>query len=182
MQKSVINEITETSEWISEWWKTYWKNGEHIGVTLGTRLGTWQLYTAVQRLDESFQALNPFPSHQTPRTNCNTGTHIAKLTPEEREKYRKKGCCYFCKEPGHMTATCPKKTQANIVTQNPTILSDLCTQIATLYPDPPPPTLPLPLSAPRVSGKDVFLYIKNVVAGMNANQKDMLAEMLDNAK
>lgn len=42
---------------------------------------------------------------------------IAKLTPELREKLRKEGKCFFCRESGHMVKNCPKK--ADLMTEKP---------------------------------------------------------------
>ena len=32
-----------------------------------------------------------------------------KLTPEERDRLRKMGSCFYCRQPGHMAGQCPKK-------------------------------------------------------------------------
>jgi hypothetical protein len=33
-----------------------------------------------------------------------------RLTDQQREELRRKGCCFYCREPGHVAAQCPKKT------------------------------------------------------------------------
>src|SRR5713101_5402496 len=37
------------------------------------------------------------------------GVHLHKLTPDERKKMIKEGCCFTCREKGHLSSQCPKK-------------------------------------------------------------------------
>jgi hypothetical protein len=41
-----------------------------------------------------------------------------KLTDTDREKYRKEGRCFRCREKGHMARNCPKNNKAVIKTTN----------------------------------------------------------------
>ena len=36
---------------------------------------------------------------------------LPKLTPEEQEKYAKKGLCFHCRKSGHMVSACPGTIQ-----------------------------------------------------------------------
>jgi hypothetical protein len=38
---------------------------------------------------------------------------INSLTKEERDKYMKKGLCFYCKGTGHVSCNCPKKKGKN---------------------------------------------------------------------
>jgi Zinc knuckle len=47
---------------------------------------------------------------KTTATEPRTGKPPRKLTEEQREKLRKEGLCFYCKEKGHLAFDCPKKT------------------------------------------------------------------------
>jgi hypothetical protein len=53
-----------------------------------------------------------------------------KLTDADREKYRKEGRCFRCREKGHMSRNCPKNDKAVIKT--------------TVVPTPTTPITPIP--------------------------------------
>ena len=66
------------------------------------------------------------------------------MTAQEREDIMRKGLCFFCKKPGHISKFCPDKGQGR---------------------SPPPPT-----QAPRKwKGKELHTHIKALVAQMEAD-------------
>src|SRR3954469_23916777 len=40
--------------------------------------------------------------------------HFKKLTDEEREKLRRAGACFACRQPGHMSSQCPRRTNQTL--------------------------------------------------------------------
>ncbi|KAJ5934923.1 hypothetical protein N7466_004470 [Penicillium verhagenii] len=77
----------------------------------------YDLSTTHEKLKSSFRSNNPTKDSNNKGSTAvaktaNSDSTQVKLSPEEREKLRKSGSCYSCKQPGHMASTCPlKKTQ-----------------------------------------------------------------------
>src|SRR5229473_233925 len=41
--------------------------------------------------------------------NKSNGVHLCKLTPDKQKKMIEEGCCFACREKGHLLSQCPKK-------------------------------------------------------------------------
>jgi hypothetical protein len=59
---------------------------------------------------------NNIPKNNTPVPMDVNATTIPfqKLTDTDREKYRKEGRCFRCREKGHMARNCPKNDKASV--------------------------------------------------------------------
>src|SRR5882724_4470302 len=85
---------------------------------------TWDLQTHIDTLREwetshqSYQGFTPFQSRQSlsqgipmdvdkKKSTTVRTQNLPKLTPQLREELRKKGACFRCRKPGHMSCECP---------------------------------------------------------------------------
>jgi hypothetical protein len=77
---------------------------------------------------------NNTPKNNTPVPMDVDATTIPfqKLTDADREKYRKEGRCFWCREKGHMARNCPKNNKAVVKTVD--------------VPTPTTPTTPTPMA------------------------------------
>src|SRR5713101_9812002 len=73
------------------------------------------------------------------------GVHLHKLTPDERKKMIEEGCCFTCREKGHLSSQCPKKEHRRTgkgITKGKmrTVKED--DKMSSRSSSPPPPPLP----------------------------------------
>ena len=108
--------------------------------------------------------------------NNNNTPHVAKLTPEERERCIKEGRCFRCREKGHNSANCPgpTNTSRNIRAADTT---------PETTPDPKPEKetsedKPPKEEASPMGPTELATHIRRLMAGMNQESKDQFfAEM-----
>ena len=72
------------------------------------------------------------------------------MTTQEREEIMKRGFCFGCKEPGHISRNCPKKNQGRT-------------------PPPPPPQK-------KWKGKELHAHIKAIIAQMEDDDANTFFE------
>ena len=72
------------------------------------------------------------------------------MTTQERENIMRKGLCFGCKEPGHISRNCPKKNQGRT----------------------PPPPLP----QKKWKGKELHAHIKALIAQMEDDDANTFFE------
>ncbi|KAL0058737.1 hypothetical protein AAF712_014565 [Marasmius tenuissimus] len=83
----------------------------------------WRKPTATPVVNVRAVPLAPAPQQTTPSRNPSNGTPVGKLTPEERERCIREGCCFRYRQQGHNTPQCPSNTvpttQPQVATNNP---------------------------------------------------------------
>jgi hypothetical protein len=77
------------------------------------------------------------------------------MTTQEREDIMKKGLCFFCREPGHISKFCLKKGQGR---------------------SPPPSTMPTNPPVKKWKGKELHTHIKALIAQMEADDVNTFFE------
>jgi hypothetical protein len=72
----------------------------------------------IPRDTNTYQSNTPKNNTPVPMDVDATTIPFQKLTDADREKYRKEGRCFRCREKGHMARNCPKNDKAGIKTAN----------------------------------------------------------------
>ena len=75
------------------------------------------------------------------------------MTPEERTKLMRKGCCFQCKKPGHLSHDCPEKKGKNTIPTTPN------TSTTTTVPK-------------KMTAKELTAHIRSLTALLDKEEKD----------
>src|SRR5713101_1200045 len=73
------------------------------------------------------------------------GVCLHKLTPDERKKMIEEGCCFACREKGHLSSQCPKKEHGRtgkVTTKGKMRMVKEDDEMSSRSSSPPPPPLP----------------------------------------
>ncbi|KAI5115816.1 hypothetical protein M0805_005588 [Coniferiporia weirii] len=114
-----------------------------------------------------FSNNHPHPNNYNTASTSSSTNRPPCLTPEERDKCFKEGCCLACREKGHNSRDCPKFPTGNTRT--------IRTTEQTTDAEPPTPT---PESNPPTP-KDVALQIRQLINSLGDKEKEELFNTMD---
>ena len=81
------------------------------------------------------------------------------MTPEERTELMKKGCCFRCKKPGHLSCDCPGKKGKNTISTTLNTLTAPNTSTTATVPK-------------KMTAKELTTHIQSLTALLDKEEKD----------